>query len=173
MDQRPKSAPLTVVLLVVALAVPAFVFAVQGGPEQPDMSITPEIRSEVIEGSLKGLNERYVFPETAKKMEAAIRERIQKKEYDSISSAKELAKKLTADLRDVSHDKHLSVGYSYEVWPVPQGTGPAPEDRAQRQRQMRAMNYAFDKVERLPGNIGYIEFRGFFDPGNAGETLAA
>ena len=35
------------------------------------------------------------------------------------------------------------------------------------------MNHGFNKVERLRGNIGYLEFRGFFDPELGAETLAA
>lgn len=171
MTHQIRSLRISMIILIVALAASAF--AVQGPPPQKDMEITSAIRTEVIEGALKGLNDRYVFPETAKKMEAAIKERVEKKEYDNITSATELAKKLTTDLREVSHDKHLSVGYSAEVWPVQQNnSGPTPQERAQRRKQMAAMNYAFEKVERLPGNIGYIDFRGFFDPDAAGDTLA-
>ena len=35
------------------------------------------------------------------------------------------------------------------------------------------MNHGFTKVERLPGNIGYIDFRGFMDPDLAADTVAA
>ena len=38
---------------------------------------------------------------------------------------------------------------------------------------MLRINYGFQKVERLPGNIGYVEFRGFFDPEGGAETVAS
>src|SRR5262245_8083254 len=143
MTHRRRAIALVTAVLSVGLSGP--VFGRQGPPPQKDMAVTPEIRKEVIEGAIKGLNDRYVFPETAKKMEDAIRERVDKKEYDSITSAQGLAKKLTADLREVSHDKHLSVGYSAEAWPVQQNNlGPTAEERAQRRKQMAAMNYAFE-----------------------------
>jgi C-terminal processing protease CtpA/Prc len=38
---------------------------------------------------------------------------------------------------------------------------------------MRQVNYGFEKIERLPGNIGYIDLRGFQDPETGLETVAA
>src|SRR6185295_3368083 len=86
----------------------------QGPNNQPDLQIDAATRAAVIEGALKYLNSYYVFPETAKKMEQAIRERVQKKEYDQITSAITLASTLTKNLQEVSHDKHLRVRYSHE-----------------------------------------------------------
>ena len=75
--------------------------------ESKDMTIDAATRSAVIEAALKKLNENYVFPETAKKMEQAVRERIGRKEYDQITISKLLATTLQNHLQDVSHDKHL------------------------------------------------------------------
>jgi len=36
----------------------------------------------------------------------------------------------------------------------------------------KADNYGFHKVERRPGNIGFIDLRGFHDPKSGGETAA-
>src|SRR5918995_7280495 len=74
-------------------------------PEQPDLTIDAATRTQVIDGILKRLNDSYVFPDVAKKMEQTIRERVEKKEYDQITSSKEFAKKLTDDLQAVSKDK--------------------------------------------------------------------
>jgi C-terminal processing protease CtpA/Prc len=38
---------------------------------------------------------------------------------------------------------------------------------------LEGINYGFDKVERFPGNIGYIELRGFTDAENGAATVAA
>jgi len=43
----------------------------------------------------------------------------------------------------------------------------------QQKRELTWMNHGFTKVERLPGNIGYIDFRGFMDPDLAADTVAA
>jgi hypothetical protein len=76
----------------------------QQSPAQQDMSIDSQTRGEVILNLLKELDDSYVFPETAKKMEADIRERMSKNEYDQITSARAFAEKLTSDLQSVSHD---------------------------------------------------------------------
>ena len=154
---------------------PADAPARQAPPEQPDMTVDAAARKEVIENLFKRLNETYVFPETATKMEQAVRARLAKGEYDQLTSAKKFAEKLTADVQEVSHDKHLRVRYSAQ--PIPERAGgprePSPEEREQFRREMSRINYGFQKVERLPGNIGYVEFRGFFDPEGGADTVAS
>src|SRR6185503_20516119 len=143
-------------------------------PEQPDLTIDAATRTQVIDTLLKRLDDSYVFPDVAKKMEQSIRERVTNKEYDQITSAKEFVTKLTNDLQAVSHDKHLRVRYSYN--PLPERgprREPTAEEREQEKRELTWMNHAFTKVERLEGNIGYIDFRGFLDPDLAADTVAA
>src|SRR4030095_6551287 len=147
----------------------------QGPQDQPDRTIDAATRSAVIEGAIKRLNDSYVFPETAKKMEQALRERIGRKEYDQITSAKVLATTLQKDLQDVSHDKHLRVIYSSEALP-PDGDRDRQPDADESARQlefMRTMNFGFEKVERLPGNIGYLDLRGFMPARHGAETVVA
>jgi retinol-binding protein 3 len=143
-------------------------------PEQPDLTIDAATRTQVIDGMLKRLNDSYVFPEVAKKMEQSIRERVDKKEYDQITSAKQFATQLTNDLQAVSKDKHLRVRYSHQAIPErgPRRE-PTTEEREQRRRELNWMNHGFAKVERLPGNIGYLEFYNFMDEELGADTVAA
>jgi len=143
-------------------------------PEQPDLTIDAATRTQVIDSILKRLNDSYVFPEVAKKMDQSIRERVDKKEYDQITSAKEFATKLTNDLQAVSKDLHLRVRYSYQAIPErgPRRE-PTAEEREQRKRELTWMNHGFGKVERLRGNIGYLEFFNFMDEELGADTVAA
>src|SRR6185436_3361622 len=143
-------------------------------PEQPDLTIDAAARTQVIDGILKRLNESYVFPDIAKKMEQSIREKVNKKEYEQITIAKQFATTLTTDLQAVIHDKHLRVRYSNEVIPErgPRRE-PTAEEREQRKRDLTWMNHGFGKVERLPGNIGYLEFFNFMDEELGADTVAA
>ena len=157
-------------LLAAALTIP---LSAQYGPE-PDFTITAAERKQVIDNSIARLNDTYVFPDVAKKMEQAVRARAAKGEYDSITSAKALADKLTADFREISKDKHLGVRYSNE--PIPDrapNEAETPEELARQRAFSMKVNYGFEKVERLQGNIGYIDIRGFVPPEVAGETGAA
>jgi hypothetical protein len=170
-------APFTLVALA-ALAIlifdPTLAPAQQRPPEPPDMTIDASTRKEVIDTLLKRLNAAYVFPETAAKMEQAVRERLARGEYERLSSAKEFAQKLTEDLQAVSRDKHLRVRYSHR--PIPEDNGrrePTAEEQEQHRRFLSRVNSGFEKVERLPGNIGYLDFRFFGDEKAGADTVAA
>jgi hypothetical protein len=51
----------------------------------------PTTRQRVIDGAIAKLNETYVFPETVKKMEGALRARQNKGEYDAANEAEDFA----------------------------------------------------------------------------------
>ncbi len=170
--------------LVYRLSLPAVMYALfilfplaaeaQNGPKQPDMQIDAATKSQVIEAAVKELNDRYVFPDVAKQMETSVRERFNKKEYEAITSAQEFARKLTEDLQAVSRDKHLRVRFSPDAIPVRrQASEPSAEERAEFENYMKRINFAFERVERLPGNVGYIKLNNFFAPELGAETVAA
>ena len=146
----------------------------QGRDGQTDLTIDAVARTEVIEGVIKRLNDFYVFPEVAKQMEAAIRQRMENKEYDQITSAALLAQTLTSHLRAVSHDKHLEVNYSYQPVPLNDGRSePTPEQLERMRRFAASVNYGFEKIDRLEGNIGYLRIDGFMPADVGGETAIA
>jgi len=146
----------------------------QDRPEQKDMTVSAAMRSEVIENILQKLNKSYVFPDKAAEMEKAVRQRLKDKEYDSITSAREFAQKLTADLREISHDKHLRVNYFAEARPDETGPKePTDEEKERELRFSRMINFGFEKIERMRGNIGYLDLRGFFEAETGGPTAAA
>jgi len=157
------------------LALAPQVAVAQGGPpDEPEGTVDAAARTAVIDGSLKRLHDSYVFPDVAKKMEQAIRDRISKKEYDQITSAKAFAEALTKHLQEVSHDKHLRVRYSHEPIPVRQNRQEPTAEERERFRQGNMWgNFGFERVERLEGNVGYLSLRGFNDPNGAEETIAA
>jgi hypothetical protein len=171
--QRTLIAILTFTLAALVLAFqPCGVIAQQ--PPQPDLTIDAQVRSEVIANVLKELNESYVFPETASKMEADIHRRMDLKEYDQITSGRAFAEKLTSDLQSVSHDKHLRVRFSSDVLPVREAREqPTAAEKAEEARYVKFMNSGFEQVERMRGNIGYIRFNGFVDPEKGAETVTA
>lgn len=140
---------------------------------QPDRMLTQENRTAVIEAIVRNLNESYVFPETAKKMETALKARVANHEYDSVTSSKAFAETLTSNLQEVSHDKHLRVRFRYDGVPVQTNHQPTAQQIEQFRSYNRTMNYGFERVERLPGNIGYIDLHGFMDPESGGDTVAA
>lgn len=160
--------------LAFAALVIAAPLCAQGGDSGPDRTIDAAARRTVIDGVIARLNEAYVFPDTAKAMEAALRARQRRGEYDGITSSRTFADSLTAHLQAVSHDKHLRVRYVARGVPAgPGGDGPSPDDRAEAKLFGQRMNFGFERVERLPGNVGYLEIRSFgFDTADVSSVAA-
>jgi hypothetical protein len=173
---RKPAALIALVALVAMLAASPFeTRAQQPRDNRPDLTIDAATRTEVIDTAIRQLNERYVFPDLAKKMEQALRDRAARKEYDSVTSAKQFAELLTTHLQEVSRDKHIRVFYSVE--PVPEDredAEPSAEQREQYRQFGRRVNYGFERIERLPGNIGYVDLRGFMEANEeSAQTVAA
>jgi hypothetical protein len=137
-----------------------------------NMKIDAATRARVIDGAVANLNEFYVFPETAKKMEEALRARQKKGAYDDVDDADVFARRLTEDLQEISHDKHLRVNFVPMALPKgePKRT---PDAEAKMRTQMERSNCAFEKAERLASNIGYLKFNAFADPAVCGPTATA
>jgi retinol-binding protein 3 len=157
-------------LALVALLVPGHIARAQEPP--PDRTITAADRAAVIEGALKHLEAAYVFPEVATKMADAVRARAARGEYGEIASARTLAETLTTHLQEISRDKHLRVLYRAEPMPE-RPEEPTPEDRARMVENARRNNFGFSRVERLAGNVGYLELLGFSGMPEAGPTAVA
>ena len=128
-------------------------------PPGPDRTIDAAERKLVLDRAMKELDAQYVFPEVAAKMNASLRERLARGEYEPITSGQDFAQALTEHLQAVSHDKHLRVRHSAEPFTAEREA--SPEERQQQLAGARWNNFGFERVERLPGNIGYIQLFGF------------
>lgn len=164
---------MVVAVLWIVLWLPSTSVAqVQAGPA--DLPINAATRTQVLDAVLSRLNESYVLPEVAAQMEKSIRTRMQQGEYDKINSSALLAQTLTTHLAEVAKDKHLGVGFSYDPIPLSsEQKETSLEDREQFRRMAGAMNFGFEKVERLNGNIGYMELDGFVTAELGADTAIA
>jgi retinol-binding protein 3 len=131
-------------------------------------------RASAITGILRELNEGYIFPEVAKKMEQSIRAKEAKGAYKNITDGPALAQQLTKDLRDICHDLHVSVNYSPTVLPPqPKEFKPSPEQLEEMKRILAKENFGVAKVEVLRGNLGYIKFNLLAPPDLAAHVYEA
>ena len=149
--------------------------AVPPGTKVSDLTfkIDAATRAKVIDGAVAALNESYVFPETAKKMEEAVKAHQKKGDYDSISDGDDFAKRLTEDFQAISHDKHLRVMFSPAPMPDMEAQRPDPKREAEERRDLERVNCGFNKAEILEGNVGYLKFDFFADPAICGPTVVA
>jgi retinol-binding protein 3 len=111
-------------------------------------------RKSVVNASIAQLAEHYVFPDVGKAMAIEIAKRAKQGAY-SVADGESLASLLTADMRGISHDKHLQVTFKPFRMPA------AVPNKESGGTQTEAKNCAFDKVERMPNNVGYIKFDAF------------
>jgi C-terminal processing protease CtpA/Prc len=129
-------------------------------------------RALAIARLLAKLREAYVFPDVADAMAEAIGRRAAGGEYDACGAGGEFAAALTEHLQAVSRDKHLRVFFEAE----PQLPEKDADDEARRERQRQQgqrQNFGFARVERLPGNVGYLDLRQFASPEYAGDLAVA
>jgi len=92
-------------LLVLIGFFPECTVAQAPGMKPPDRTIDAQTQSEIIDSVTYALNEVYVFPDVAKKMEKHLRKQYKKKEYKDLTSLREFSQKLTEDLREISKDR--------------------------------------------------------------------
>jgi hypothetical protein len=124
----------------------------------PDTAIDAATRGAVVEQLAHELDTRYVDVARGAALARTLRARLQAHAYDGIASSAALADRLNADLEADSHDKHLHVEYSPDVFPLAVADAkPDPEQAAFERAQWRRVNYGFDSVQRLPFNIGYLK----------------
>jgi hypothetical protein len=106
----------------------------------------------------------------------AVRDHAAHGDYNSITNGNEFANALMLDLRAVSHDGHLFVGYNPYVMPAAPAnapSGPSPSDEARFRAQLEHDNCTFSKVEILDHNIGYVKFGAFPPPEFCAATVVA
>ena len=158
----------TVVLGLLAAAAVAACPAAQQAPPAIDAAT----RQQVIDGAIAHMQRAYIFEDVAAKMADALRAHVKAGAYDATTNGADFAAMLTTHLREVSKDKHLRILYN------PAGIAGAqpPTTDAERTRRAAAErrgNYGLHRVERLDGNVGYIELRGFSGSQEAGTAVAA
>jgi hypothetical protein len=119
---------------------------------------------------LEKLNDAYVEPEVAAKLEQRLLQKLNDGGYDDFDELNPFVRKLTEELRAISGDLHLG------VWPIEYAIlteDVTPEERERMLAVERYDNFGLVSVGRLPGNIGYLELSYFADPDIAGSTAVA
>jgi retinol-binding protein 3 len=157
-------------VVLVAVALLAWISGISAQQASPAIDATT--RQQVVDGAIEHMRRGYIFEDVAEKMAAALRAHVKAGAYDAITTGADFAAVLTTHLQEISKDKHLRILYN------PAGiAGTQPpatdEDRTRRAAAERRSNYGLHRVERLDGNVGYIELRGFSGSQEAGGAVAA
>jgi retinol-binding protein 3 len=145
--------------------------ALPPGVSPVNVTLDSALRRRVIDGVAADLTQFYVHPEVASQMVAAVRARQKAGAYRDLSDGFQFADRLTSDLRAVSHDLHLQVGF--QPFKTPPPGPPTAQQLAGMREQAERGNCGFEKVEILPGNIGYVKFNQFTSPDGCTGTIEA
>lgn len=123
----------------------------------------------IIEAVSAKLRTHYVFPDRAEQAAAVIEASLVAGEYADLDEAA-VAARLTEQLYAVCADKHLRI----ELRTDSQGDTP-DQDALERawQQKLKACNFGIARVERLDGNVGYLDLRLIPDPASGGQAIAA
>jgi hypothetical protein len=147
-------------------------------PDDPAATAEPMSTREIVTIALQILRTSYVFPERAEQAAAAVEARLAAGGYDGLDEDA-LAERLTEDLYEVCQDKHLRVRtlpprHARRRAPVPdrpERPGPGP---GRPGRTGHPGNYGIHRVERLAGNVGYLDLHGVAHPeDDAGAAITA
>jgi hypothetical protein len=157
---------------------------------------------EIVTAAMSLLRANYVFPEVAEQAATAVEAHMAAGEYDDLDEVT-LTELLTRQLQEITGDKHLRLrlgggpppgrgpepGGPGPGGPGPGGPGPGGPERgpgpdeveptnhearrlAMRQRG-RLDNFGIRRVERLDGNVGYLDVRRVAMAANAGPAITA
>jgi hypothetical protein len=162
----------TVVAVVAVISAATLVTRGQQAPVPAPTTVDAALRTQVIDGAIDHMRKAYIFADVAEKMAEALRTKSAKKEYDAITAPRDFTERLTRDLQDVSKDKHLRIMFNPDGF-LSRGGPPTPEERARGLADERRRNFGFARVERLDGNVGYIDLRGFSGTPEAKDTAVA
>jgi C-terminal processing protease CtpA/Prc len=167
---------LPALLLVTAFSTTSFAEAIA------TYQLDKKQRSLVVNNMAAELKQQYVFPEVGEKTADFIIQQLNVGAYTHILNGKVFADKLTKDLQKINNDKHMKVWFNP---PPPPPVSLSSENngitefnrnnkelkKLKQRRSEQEDNYGFYKVERLAGNVGYIDFR-YFSASNKAKLAA-
>ena len=157
-------------MLAFALALCVAPTFAQNGPKPvPTDAAT---RKAVIAELSSQLKSNYVFPEVAETLAAALAAKEAGGGYTQAKDSKTFADVLTKDLRALGNDGHFFVGYDPDFRPRPVDAAPDAASLAAMQQEIASRGFGIDSVKRLPGNVGYLELRGFGPTAMVGEAIS-
>jgi hypothetical protein len=152
--------PVSIFALLMALSLSPGAFA--GGEPGPKAPLSAGERRDIVQALERNLQANYVFPDVAERVARALDGKSSKGGYAAADNTEAFADALSQDLRNLSTDLHFRVYFDPEFRQdsTPDSIPTAQEMEKQRVEVLQ-LGFGIQRVERLPGNVGYIELRGF------------
>ena len=132
--------------------------------DAPEPPLSASDRNDILQTLADKLQTNYVFPDIASKVSAALAAKAKQGGYDKAHTPSELAEALATDLRVMGNDKHFNIRYDPDFHPTSPDALPTQEELDHMRSEDIKRTYGIEKMQRLPGNVGYLELRGFGAP---------
>ncbi|HEX8603060.1 MAG TPA: S41 family peptidase, partial [Pseudoduganella sp.] len=128
-----------------------------------DTPLKASDRAAVLQALAAKMNANYIEPAVAERVGSAIARKNAEGGYASATSAQAFSTVLAKDLREFSGDLHFGTRIDEKFRESGSAADGVPSSAVVNQVRDEAMRrgYEIEKIERLPGNVGYIELRGF------------
>jgi hypothetical protein len=156
-----------VMFLLAALACSASALAQTSG--QPGATWTPPQRQEALARAETALG-NYFYIDRIAALRAVVE--VNRQTLLQIADQKTFAARLTNELQEASHDKHIIVWYS-DIPDKNQGARVTPQESAEDRNFFSHIDYGFNAGIRLLGDVGYLNLGGFANMPEAKLSLDA
>jgi len=129
----------------------------------PDAPLTAADRQEVVDTLAAKLRARYVFPERGEQIAAQLQAHAAHGDFEKATTTRAFVAALDRDLRAVGDDRHFRVEFDPEFDAAQEADDHVPthEELAQRRADAARQGFGVSRVQRLPGNVGYLDLRAF------------
>ncbi|MFE8702435.1 S41 family peptidase [Cytobacillus sp. FJAT-54145] len=134
-----------------------------------NLKLTDTDKLQILRNLVEKVEKNYVYPEVAEEIIKNLNDLSNNQDLlNTLEDNNDYCKKVTDVLQSVNHDKHLRLIYKEHV----EEKHNTDEDVDLFAGEWRK-NFGFNKLEILPGNIGYINLTVFDQPSFAGNTAVA
>ena len=141
-------------VLAALLSLPAFA--------AEDTALNASDRAAIVQTLVTKMNANYIEPAQAERVGKMIVKKNAEGGYTAAASKQAFSAALKTDLREFSGDLHFSASVNEDFREFSNAAEPPNRARTDQWREeTEKWGYGIEKIERLPGNVGYIELRGF------------
>lgn len=126
-----------------------------------ESTLSQTYKIDVITKLSQLMNDHYVFPEVAKATETHLKTQLAAGYFDSFTTDDAFATALTESVQSINKDKHMRIRTNPPYEAPDNSPERAIEEQLNRMNQTRWYNAGFVDVKVIPGNVGYLDLRGF------------